>query len=62
MSYNSLHGSPLFEAMWGGKCPECEERWEKEEMIGYVSEHEKPVCEDCHNTLDTIVPDPNYYF
>jgi hypothetical protein len=62
MSYYPNNGSPLFEAKWGGKCPECEDRWEKAEMIGYVKQHDKPVCEECHMALEEpFVPDPDYY-
>lgn len=49
-------GSPLFSAKYFGWCADCEEPWLKGDQIGYIKDHEGPLCEECYETTST----PNF--
>lgn len=53
-----MSSSPLFAARWAGTCPDCGERFAKDDEVGYNDGADKPSCGTCY--VDTFVPYNNY--
>lgn len=48
--------SGLFEARWDGECPECGSDYDAGHDVGFIDEHDKPVCEECWDAARTVEP------
>lgn len=56
--------SALFESQFEGRCAECNTKFSEGDDIGYIEDHDKPVCESCWSDNDDYyvdnTPNPDY--